>query len=104
MISAYNHIVGEINSINSTSPQNTKDKELSPPSEECDDACAPFPTQSFSDYFQKKLDMVATNHPGELENTFHKPELFDAVLNVWLPMAPFWPALMLGMTNDITSI
>ena len=53
--------------------------------------------QPFGTYIRLKLDKIQVSNLGESSNAFYQPQWFDVVLNKWLPMAPFWTSLLLGM-------
>ena len=46
--------------------------------------------QPFGTYIRLKLDKIQVSNLGESSNAFYQPQW-------WLPMAPFWTSLLLGM-------
>ena len=54
--------------------------------------------QPFGTYFSIQLEKIDTSDVGELNNTFYCCEWFKVILEKWLPMAPFWTSLLLGMS------
>jgi hypothetical protein len=100
MVAAYNIIAHEINSINDSSPELNGDDELSPASPETidKDNAISSTTQPFGAYFTQKMKgiQISDCDSGKSPNLYYKPQFFEAIMESWLPLAPFWTALMLG--------
>lgn len=94
MVVAYNTIVHEVNSLGSEIKEDDKDCEFSPIPAWDENEIALHP---FGAFFKSNLEHVHVCDLGGSENDLYKPEFFDMILNTWLPMAPFWTSLMLGM-------
>ena len=94
VIGAYNALVKEINS-------------LKDPMQEQSDAEVPFEsdfsnctvsstTQPFGAFFTARMDKIQPTDCGDTENVYYKPQFFEAIMEHWLPMVPFWSSLLLG--------
>ena len=110
MLAAYNIIAHEINSINDSSPELNGDDELSPASTETidKDNATSSTTQPFGAYFTQKMEgiQISDCDSGKSPNLYNKPQFFEAIMECWLPLAPFWTALMLGkyLCNRILNV
>ena len=98
MVAAYNIIVHEINFINDSSQQLHEDDEQSPASPEAidKDNVISSTTQPFGAYFTQKMEGIQISDSGKSANLYYKPQFFEAIMEYWLPLAPFWTALLLG--------
>ena len=50
----------------------------------------------FGAFFTQKMEGIQSSDSGKSANLYYKPQLFEAIMESWLPLAPFWTALMLG--------
>ena len=93
---AHDALVDIINGLDDIEDDNMKNDEIICSNKFDNDEIAEC-KQPFGTFFQIQLEKVQVDNTGVRDNTYYKPELFASILQNWLPTAPFWTALLLGM-------